>query len=238
MDLAADKKEGWVDPDQIIPLYKGEISYMDSQIGALLGLLDELDVADRTLVVLVADHGESMTEKGIYFSHAGMYQQVLHVPLIMRLPGRIAAGTRVASLTSAVDVFPTVLDVLGIAAETAELDGVGLLPTLDDPAFQAHEFVVSEAVNGVIGALYMGEYKYIKPYPHDWSMPEDHLFVPAEDRSEDRDLKQDEPGKVAAMENFLDAWIKAARATGLASTRHLTLDPDTERALRSLGYIR
>jgi arylsulfatase len=123
MDLSDEKKSGPVDPDEIIPLYKGEISFLDHYIGELLDLLEELGVTDRTLVILVADHGESMTEKGVYFCHAGLYNQVTHVPLIMRFPGTIPAGAEATGMTSSVDILPTVLDLLGFESPGEAIDG-------------------------------------------------------------------------------------------------------------------
>lgn len=231
-------QSGQVDPDEEIRLYKGEITFMDKQIGDLLAWLEQKKVLDRTLVVAVADHGESMTEKGIYFCHAGMYNQVLHVPLLMRLPGVLPAGLKVNTLSSSVDILPTVLELLTIPNSVEEyIDGRSLVPSFTHPEFEAHPYVFSEAVNGVIRAIYDSEYKYIKPYPWDWAMPEDHLFKPFEDYAEEIDLKAMEPERAKQMNDLLETWLKLAAEHAFASEEHVTLDPETAKALRALGYM-
>ncbi len=238
MDLSEDKKNGLVDPDEIIPLYKGEISYLDHQIGALLKLLVDLKIEEQTLVILVADHGESMTEKEIYFCHAGLYNQVTHVPLIMRFPGKISPGSEFAGLTSSVDIRPTALEFLGYKMSHSRIDGRSLVPALTDPDYQPHEFVIVEAVDGIIGGLYQAGYKYIKPYGDEWSVTEDHLFRPFLDYAEAEDLKYAEEERTRRMESFLDSWLEEAKKKSLPSIRRENLDKKTEEALKSLGYIK
>lgn len=238
MDLSEARKSGNVDPDEIIPLYKGEISYLDDQIGALLKLLVDLEIEEQTLVVLVADHGESMTEKDIYFCHAGLYNQVTHVPLILRFPGKIAPGSEFLGMTSSVDILPTVLELLGFKLSSSTLDGRSLVPALADSDFKPHEFVIVEAVDGIIGGLYQAGYKYIKPYGDDWSVSEDHLFRPFIDYAEAEDLKSAEEERARRMESFLDSWLEEAKKKSLPSLRRENLDKKTEEALKSLGYIK
>ncbi len=238
MDLSEVKKNGPVDPDEIISLYKGEISYLDDQIGDLLNLLVDLEIEDETLVILVADHGESMTEKDIYFCHAGLYNQVTHVPLIMSFPGKISPGSEFMGMTSSVDILPTALDLLGYKMSPSNIDGRSLVPALTEPDYQPHEFVIVEAVGGIIGGLYQAGYKYIKPYGDEWSVTEDHLFRPFEDYAEVEDLKQIEEERARQMESFLDSWLEEAKQKSLPSVRRENLDKKTEEALRSLGYIK
>jgi arylsulfatase A-like enzyme len=231
-------QSGQVDPDEEIRQYQGEITFMDKQIGDLLTWLEQKGILDRTLVVAVADHGESMTEKEIYFCHAGMYNQVLQVPLLMRLPGVLPAGRKVETLSSSVDILPTILELLNVPSSVEEaIDGRSLIPALTDPAFEAHPYVFSEAVGGVIRAIYDSQYKYIKPYPWDWAMPEDHLFKPFEDYAEEVDLKTEEPDRAKRMEEMLETWLKLASEQAFTSEEHDTLDPETEEALKALGYM-
>jgi arylsulfatase A-like enzyme len=237
MESRRAKAQEMVDPDAIIPLYKGEISYLDTQIAEVLAVLDRAGVADNTLVVLVADHGESMAEKEIYFCHAGMYNQVLHVPLVMRMPGVLPAGHVVTARSSSVDIMPTVLDLLGVDLGLNDLSGLTLRPTFDDPAFEVHQYIFSEAVRGVIRAVYDGEHKFIKPYPKDWAMPEKRLYDFAGDYWEEHDLKDARPDVAARLEQILDGWVERAQQRALPRVADHDLDPRTEKALRSLGYI-
>lgn len=239
MDLSEKRlRPGSVDPDQVIPLYKGEISYLDSEIGQLLGLLEENGLLRQTLVVLVADHGESMTEKGIHFCHAGLYNQVLHVPLLLRWPGRLPSGQRVLWPVSPVDILPTLLQLLDLQLPE-RMSGVSLLPAIEDPGHRPDRPLFSEAVGGVIRSVHLDGYKFIKAYPgKDWSVTGDHLYRPfGDDYREEQDLLAGDPERAALMERLLATWLDAACGRSLPSRQREQLDRETEEALRQLGYL-
>ncbi len=94
----------------IVDLYDGEVRFSDEVVGDFLAKLDQLDLTRDTLVVITSDHGDE------FFDHGGLehghtvYHEVLHVPLIFRLPGRIPEGERITERTSMIDLFPTMLD--------------------------------------------------------------------------------------------------------------------------------
>jgi len=113
-------------------LYAGEVRYVDSAIGRLFERLTKLGEADRTLVVVTSDHGEEFGEHGGVQHAQTIYEEVLHVPLILRAPRLVPAGVRVPGPVSLVDLLPTVLDLLGIPPPPAT-DGRSLVPLLRDP---------------------------------------------------------------------------------------------------------
>jgi len=113
---------------QIIGLYDGDIRYMDFQVGKLLEALEEMGLSRDTLLVFVSDHGESHFEHG-HFGHAlPMYEENLHIPLII-YPGR-DVGCTVEKAVEMVDVFPTLLEILGIKPP-ATIQGKSLLPLIE-----------------------------------------------------------------------------------------------------------
>jgi arylsulfatase A-like enzyme len=119
------------DNEHVVALYDGEIAQVDAALGPLL---DEVDTRSResTVVVLTSDHGESLGEHGYHFAHGEyLYEDGLHVPLIVRLPGVIPPGARFDMLAQNVDVAPTILALSGIARMQG-VDGRPLL-TLDRP---------------------------------------------------------------------------------------------------------
>jgi arylsulfatase A-like enzyme len=91
--------------------YDSEIYYTDHYIGQLLTELDRLGLKDSTLVVLTSDHGESLGEHDYVGHGRHLYENILHVPLIFRLPGKIVAGRVIHTPVSLVDLAPTILDV-------------------------------------------------------------------------------------------------------------------------------
>lgn len=107
--------------------YVSEIEFADHHLGRLLRQLDELKLTDRTLTIFTADHGESLGEDGYTGHREEVYERIIRVPLIMRLPGRLEAGSRIDTPAQLVDVPPTVLDLLGIPLPGAPFQGVNLL---------------------------------------------------------------------------------------------------------------
>jgi len=98
--------------------YDGAIAYMDEQLGALVEHLARTGQLDRTLLVITSDHGEAFGEHGLVGHAVSVYEDQIHVPLLVRPPGG-TAGRRVATPVSLVDVPRTVLGALGIAANPA-----------------------------------------------------------------------------------------------------------------------
>ena len=107
------------DLERVLALYEAELAWTDAQVGRLLDRLDELGVADRTLVIVTSDHGDEFFEHGAIGHRRTLYDEVLRVPLIVRLPGTIPAGTRARGLVSIQDVPATVLEALGLPASAA-----------------------------------------------------------------------------------------------------------------------
>lgn len=99
---------------QCMAIYYGMVSFMDDQIGKTLDTLDELGIADNTLVVFSTDHGHFLGQHGLVAKGPFHYDDVIRLPFIARYPGRIPAGQHSDAITSLVDLAPTFLDAAGI----------------------------------------------------------------------------------------------------------------------------
>lgn len=95
-------------------------------VGRLISALDRAGVSDRTMVVVAGDHGEMLGEHGIDYTHVGLYEEVVQVPLIVRMPGARPAVPRVAAQVRLTDVAPTLLAWAGVTPRS-ETEGVSLL---------------------------------------------------------------------------------------------------------------
>lgn len=111
---------------RIRALYYGMIAEVDAQLGRLFAALKARADWDNTLVVFTSDHGEMLGDHGL-LGKGGFFAEGQHIPLMIRLPG--GAAERVEGFTSAADVFPTLLDLWGVAADHTP-DGASLLPAL------------------------------------------------------------------------------------------------------------
>lgn len=129
--------------------YGMEISYVDAQFGRVIRALKEDGRYDTTIIGVVADHGEGLEDgyaKHGWGAHRILYQEQIHVPLLLRIPGA-TAGKTVERLVSAVDLFPTVLDYLDAAPDGA-FSGRSLRPMIDgDPADAPAVYAYADQIN-------------------------------------------------------------------------------------------
>ncbi|MCY3979091.1 MAG: sulfatase-like hydrolase/transferase, partial [Chloroflexi bacterium] len=125
-------------------LYFGEISHLDAAFCRLLRKLDELSLRDDTLVVFTSDHGEMAGARGI-FGKGVMYEESLHVPLIIRAPGQ-TQGRRTDQFAATIDLLPTLLDYASIVkAETVE--GISLRAQIEGGDTDRDRIAISEYRN-------------------------------------------------------------------------------------------
>src|SRR5262249_37389908 len=108
--------------------FAGAVSYVDAGVGVLLEELDRLGLTNDCAVILTADHGQALGEHGFCGPyHPWLHDELIHVPLLIRLPGRPAEGARVSALTQTVDLTPTLLELFGLPVPPG-LHGRSLLP--------------------------------------------------------------------------------------------------------------
>ncbi len=126
-----------------IACYYGMISCMDKYIGQIIDHLDDLGLAENTLVVFTSDHGHYFGQHGLIAKGAFHYEDGVRVPMIARLPGRIPAGQVSDSLQSLVDYAPTFLDCCGLAVPD-EMTGLSQQQVWRGDASEAREQVIIE----------------------------------------------------------------------------------------------
>jgi arylsulfatase A-like enzyme/Tfp pilus assembly protein PilF len=216
-------------------LYDGELAFTDSQIGRVLDWLEERGVAERTVVVVVGDHGEALGDHGEAEHGYYVYDATVRVPLIVRVPGSGAAGLRVAQQVRTIDVMPTVLDLVGVAPPQA-LHGQSLLPLMLDPEGGESRPAYSEsmAVHLQYGwsALYglrTGVFKFI-------DAPRAELYDLRQDAGEATNRLGDEPALAEELRAQLEA-LRVEIAAGAPATEAADLDQETLGMLAALGYV-
>ena len=208
--------------------YQGEIAYVDEQIGRLLRGLARLDAWSRRLVVITADHGESLGEHGEATHGVFLYQATLHVPLVVAGPGW-PAGRRVKAPASLVDVAPTLLAAAGARAPDG-LDGRILTPAeAEAPVLipLESEFGLNSYGWAPLSGLTDGRLKWIRA-------PRPELYDLESDPGERTDLAAAQPERA---ERMAARWREEVRED-LRGAR--PADPgaaEREERLRALGYV-
>ena len=197
------------DAEYLVALYDQEICYVDEGIGNLLAALDELGLAENTLVMLTADHGASMTEHGIFFEHHGLYDATVRVPLIVRLPGHIPAGVRLPQMFQMEDIAPTLLEAAGLPVPKT-MDGRSFWKMLtDEERDSGRERVISlECSWQAKWSLRTDCYKFILAREPDfYGSPPRELYDLVTDPREEHNIAEERPEIAAAMEAELEGWI-------------------------------
>jgi arylsulfatase A-like enzyme len=113
-------------------MYDGEVKLADDVVGLILKDIRRSNLDGDSIVILLSDHGEGFWEHGLWEHGNSLYNELLHVPLIIHSPGRLPRGKTVKELARTVDLLPTILDLVGIEYNERELRGNSLLPLMKD----------------------------------------------------------------------------------------------------------
>ena len=209
---------GITDKDYVIAQYDGAIAYMDACIQSIFEALDSMSVLDDTIIALNGDHGETLYDHELWFDHHGIFDNVLHVPLIIRYPDQVPAGTRFSGFNQHKDLLPTLLDLAGLEEQAAtdgyQFDGRSLMSMVNGEvtSFDS-EFYISECTwMRKHGWRTPGWKLMIALEPDFHFKPEVELFNLVEDPNEDNNLAEDRPEVVAALRERMDAWIAKREA--------------------------
>jgi arylsulfatase A-like enzyme len=248
-----------LDPEEVAyvnALYDGEVLCVDREVGRVLEKLDALGRADDTLVVFVADHGEELYDRNEYFYHScSVYQSVLHVPLVFRLPGVLPAGRRVPDPVELSDIAPTVLELLGEDDAADEVDGVTLLPLLQGTGDRDKDHVVTEWYEAralgdrrPVFTIREGDWKLVynpdevhpalppyKLFPgSSYPIERLELYNLREDPRERRNVAGEHPDRAARLRQAIESFL--ASREGKAGTPEPWDRASIERLLE-MGYI-
>ena len=220
---------------QYIARHLGEVTLTDMWLGKLFRRLEALP--GRTLLVITADHGESLGDVGYWFGHgSNIRHPCVNVPLIIACDGVVPVGGS-AALVANVDLAPTILDLLGVDATPLVANGLSLASTFTDPDPWPERMVPLQAYEatrwrGVRSADYCLQ-SLIDP--ESGRRVRSFLYDLTEDPRETRDVSGRLPRVLAEHVELEDAWFE--QAGGREAGVDLRDDPEMMRRLRSLGYV-
>ena len=243
---------------EVKDLYDGAIAYTDDNIARIMKTLDELGLDETTVVAVTGDHGEAFGEHDVYFTHDfTLYDEVLRVPLVMRYPPAIEAGTAIPQQVRLMDLAPTLLELSGIEPTTlGDIDAVSLVPLVEGGSlpyldayaesaprrsmFPEHKRVYFDGNRGKWRMVRTDQWKLIRiPHP-DGDRYE--LYDLVNDPNETSNLYDELPGEAGKLIPVLEAWMRAdpARDADKSAEEDAELeglDPAAEQQLKTLGYI-
>ncbi len=218
-------------------LYDGNLAFADQEVGALRRALEAEGLWDRTVVIVAADHGEELFERGWIGHNVHLYEPSVHVPLIVRFPkGAGPAGKRVAALADLLDVAPTIADILGVLGKGGsdrEFQGRSLLPVIEGaPGKPA---VLSRTVwDRPRYALRDERFKYVYDTADGRGVALRPRGGPGRDA---RRRRRREPLRAAYYRQALHPWTLQLARRGPAGSEQAELTCEQCENLRSLGYV-
>lgn len=223
-----EKYRGKVNPDdpQRSPTYAAMVESMDDAVGTLLDAIDEMGIADNTIIILASDNGGNMynwidetvptSNAPLRGGKATMYEGGIRGPGIVIWPGHVKPETRSDAVIQTCDFYPTILEMLGMEAQPDQkFDGVSIVPAFDGKptgretmfTFFPHSPGVPDWLPPAV-SVHQGDWKLIRLFSngengkHRWK-----LFNLAEDVGETNDLADDQPERVRAMDALIEAFL-------------------------------
>ena len=215
----------------LVALYDGAITYTDAELGRLFDRLRELDLFDRSLIVVTADHGEQLSDHGLWRHSNSLYQALLHIPLLIKYPHQHTASV-VREPVSSIDIMPTVLRVLGQGCPTCEGHPLQEAGRVSAPPRFAY-LMGHDEVKPVIRSVVDGGWKLILADKK--GLPAEQLFRLDQDPDETDDQRAAHPEIATRLASLLDHYEAAAGPT--VSSEKIKLQPAETQRLRALGYV-
>lgn len=217
------------DVQHVVDKYDGEVLSLDALVGRLWEQLDHRGLLADTLVVVTSDHGESFAERerNRMIGHGPLYREVLHVPLLLYVPG-IEPGMTSSEIVETIDIMPTVLDLVGVA-RPQNLDGRSLA---DGEIAHDQRFAFAEAWDdaGLIAVSVIHGDRHLI----DWTDGRDELFDLVADPGEQSNLIEREPALARRLRRIAERLGELGATPGIQDG---VLDEETLRDLDALGYL-
>ncbi len=212
--------------------YAAEVRDLDNRLGPFLSMLKERGYLDHTYLILIADHGEALHDHGNWDHGYTLYEDQIHVPLLIRPPGGLKASKDIQNIVGLVDILPTLIAESGGKAENVE--GKDLSPLLAGKTTGGSGLVFSGATrtNPLMYAVRGGNYKLIV----NGQLSRHALFDIAHDPGENTNIAPQVPQVVAQFRTYMDEVVETARSQPLFEADAPQLSPERRELLRSLGY--
>jgi arylsulfatase A-like enzyme/thioredoxin-like negative regulator of GroEL len=235
--------------------YDGEIAYVDAALGKFFGWLRFRDLYNNALIAVMADHGEALGQHGEATHGIFLYDETIHVPLLIKLPQQHSAGTRVDARARLVDVLPTMLQTVKIAIPPA-VQGESLLPLVksaaaahatksvtkpvaktatmtpppapDRPAYSESDYPHRTFGWSSLRSLRTGKYLYIQS-------PRSELYDQSADPQEEHNLFASSSAVAGTLASQLDAFHQKTSTSKEAP--QVIPDPGLQERLAALGYV-
>lgn len=222
-----------------IAQYDGQIKYLDDQLQIFFNEISGMGIEDNTLFILTSDHGEEFLDHGGMEHGFTLYNEMLHVPLIMKMKRVLPRGVVIENPVQSIDILPSILHLLNIKHKSI-LQGKNFISILEknQSPQNTNPFVFSEMLHkGNQIAIYRGQFKYIKNNNNKSEM----LFDLAKDPLEQVNLAGQLQEKIRIFRNIFKkvkiSTLVDFKKLKLKKDKNVELDENLKKELKSLGYL-
>jgi arylsulfatase A-like enzyme len=231
------------DPKQlqkIVAAYDANLASADRELGRILSDMKRAGIWDRSIILLLSDHGEAFWEHGKQGHNYPLYEEIIRIPFIIRFPGEPGiAGKRIGIPSGSIDVYPTLVDLLQFSKRGEESSGISLLPSIYNNEYAKDRFVISQTARKRIYSIRNHEFKYV--WHKEDGVPENELFHLQKDPLEKENLIQRYPILASYFHFQLQRYLHSNRMLqtrkGPATEPAPKMDREVEEELRALGYV-
>jgi len=226
--------------------YDANLRYSDWGVGEVVRLLKKKDLLEKTIFIVTSDHGEAMGEHGYIWHSEGIYNEVTHIPCVIRLPGKAKASKKLGAITQTIDILPTIYDLLRIPFPVNEVQGKSLVPLMFGHVEKIHDYSFSRSFDPSKYMIRDERYALLLYTNPKWRALYDSLADP----DFKKNVYADNPlvvnrlyqtfvrfalaQKFSPTEFLEGSAKKSARRTG----RKVKLSQDIKRELKTLGYLK
>jgi choline-sulfatase len=220
-------------------LYDGEIAYTDSIVGSFVEVLRKHGLYQNSLIAIAADHGEAFGEHGEERHGMFLYDETIHVPLLLKLPAERLGGKRIEAKVALADIAPTLLEAAGISTPST-MQASSLFPLMDvnstagekskspeQPVYSQSTYAHRAFGWSEMRSWRTGKYLYVKA-------PKKELYDQAKDPSATTNLAATDKAIADTLDSQLAAFQQKSSRTKTEATK---LDPSQAEKLRALGYL-
>ena len=218
--------------------YDGEIAYTDSAVGKFFEYLRQKNLYDPAMISVMADHGEALGDHGETAHGVFLYDETIHVPLVIKLPKGRAAGRRIDRRAVLVDVSPTILQAAGLPlpkemqgeSQLAEMGAAPgqAMPPGDRPAFAETVYPRKAFGFSALRALRSGKYLFL-------DAPRKELYDQSADANATRNLAASAAAVTETLAQQTEEFRKKVSRTAAGSSQ--AMNPQAEQNLNALGYV-
>jgi arylsulfatase A-like enzyme/Flp pilus assembly protein TadD len=216
--------------------YDGEIAYTDSAVGKLIAELRTRGIYENSVIAVMSDHGEALGDHGEDTHGVFLYDETIHVPLLIKLPDERLAAERIDARVGLVDVLPTILQAAGIAIPP-EVQGEALLgistaaeksSSPERPIYSETDYAFNTFRWSILRSLRTGKYLFVQA-------PRRELYDEAADPNAANNLATASKAVADTLSGQLDAFRQ--KTTTSRQAPEVSLDPALQEKLAALGYL-